>query len=140
MKEKKKSGNTAKRRREQGGNTQTARILLKSLAVGLACMAVFLSVASVLSCSMDINQKLIPAVALFAAAVSAFAGGLYAAKKIGRRGLISGALSQIGLFLCLAVIASLLTRSVSLWILVPLAVIILFGALGGLTAVNTKRR
>lgn len=117
------------------------RPLTVGTAVGVAACVVALLLMAGLMAAGTFPSRAVTLLALAAAGLGALVGGFVAARISRERGLLFGAGS--GLFLFLLTLAAGLFLSpageMGLW-LVKLAVTVVAGAVGGLLAVNTRRR
>ena len=117
------------------------RPLLIGVAVGiLVCTLLLLLMAAVIQ-RVDVPRGAALPLAVVAAAVGAFAGGLTAALISRQRGLLLGAIS--GLVLFLLVLLAGLARYAAVdgpTALLKAVVLVVAGAVGGVLGVNRRRR
>lgn len=117
------------------------RPLLFGVAVGIVVCTLLLMLMAVVIQRVDIPQGAALPLAVGAAAAGAFLAGLTAALVAGQRGLLTGAVS--GLLLYLPMLIAGLARYSSVdaaGSLLKLAVLAVAGAVGGVLGVNRRRR
>lgn len=129
-----------RKRREDKAGSDMLSVMLKAFAVGILSLFVFLTLVSFSVISADASKSLYPVFALVCVGLSAFVGGFYAARRLRKRGLAVGALSQLGTVVLVTVISLIINRSLGLSILLLPAATVIFGGLGGLAAVNLRLR
>ena len=118
------------------------KAVLFRAAVGATICAGFLFLFAFLFVVVkSIPQYMIQTIAIFCASVGAFVSGYISVKIYRSKGLIYGALAGILLFFMLTVVAFIISRDKFTYItLVRFFSMIFSGALGGVLAVNKKRR
>lgn len=123
----------------------TAARLLRPIAwgvgIGAVACTVLLLIASAILTTGAIPQTAVSPIAFAILTVSAFVGGLIAARLSRERGLLTGALVGLLLFLLTAVLGLLILQALDgTSMLLKVALMIGGGALGGVLGVNVKRR
>ena len=120
---------------------RAARVIAVCMAVGLAVTAVMLMLFAVLMTVKDLPDGAIAPMALSALGVGCLAAGFAAARRIGRRGLLVGAITGAGLCL-LTLTVGWFTGGASTagTVLFKAVLTVLCGAIGGVLGVDAKRR
>ncbi len=118
---------------------QWLRPLLIGLAVGIIAGVAMLLLAAALVKSVDVPRAAITPLAVGAASVGAFFGGLAAALAARRRGLVFGALCGVLLFLLILAAGIFRLGGVGGgYALIKLAALTVAGAVGGVLGVNRR--
>ncbi len=128
-------------RDKSGGFVQQwVRPLLVGTAVSVILCVAMLFLMAALVQSVDVPRVAVTPMAVAAAAVGAFGGGLTAATLAGRKGLAVGALCGTVLFLLILLAGVARLDGVDgVYSLLKLAVLIVTGGLGGVLGVNRRR-
>lgn len=113
--------------------------LLPGVGVGIVGSTLLLLLMAVLITQVDVPQGMLAPLAVSAAGVGAFAGGLTTALCAGRRGLVMGALCGGVLYVILLLAGLLSTGDINPgYAILKLAVLTLCGAIGGILGVNRR--
>ena len=107
----------------------------------VTCLLMLLILAALLL-SQDIPQTSVAPLALVAAVVGAFAGGFSAGRIAGQRGWLMGLLAGVTLFLLLLIAGgfALFDDVQGSHMLVKLSTMLVAAAVGGIVAVNVRKR
>ena len=117
------------------------RPLLVGLCVGVLCCTLLLLLAAFLIRSVEIPRAAVTPLAVAAAGIGAFAAGLAAALTAGQRGLVTGALCGLLLFIIILLAGLFRSSGIDLgYTAVKCAVLTVAGAVGGVLGVNRRRR
>ncbi len=128
-------------RREPTVAMRILRPLGWGVGIGVAVCTVLLLVAAAVLTTGVIPQVAVSPIAVAILAISAFVGGLIAARFSRERGLLTGALVGLLLFLLTALLGLSVLQSLDgSSMLIKAALMIGGGALGGVLGVNVKRR
>ena len=130
-----------KKSREQASVvSRVVRSLAIGTAVGIVCGALLMLAAAAVMASVGTSAAVLP-VALAVIALAAFAGGFTAARLFKERGLLIGAACGALLF-AVTVLGGLGVDGTTSGVMALLKPIIAvgFGALGGVSGVNLKRK
>lgn len=130
-----------KKSREQASVvSRVVRSLAIGTAVGIVCGALLMLAAAAVMASVGTSAAVLPA-ALAVIAMAAFAGGFTAARLFKERGLLIGAACGALLF-AVTVLGGLGVDGTTSGVMALLKPIIAvgFGALGGVSGVNLKRK
>ncbi len=128
-------------RREGFPAKRMLRPLLWGSVVGIAVCAVLLLIAAAVMTSGAISNAMVTPIAMAAATVAAFVGGLVAARLSGERGLLYGAASGLAWFLLVTVISLAALHEIrGSTLLLRAALTVAGGAFGGVLGVNMKKR
>lgn len=129
--------------KETGG---ALRKWIRPLAFGIlsgaaACLLTLLLLAALLT-AQDIPQVAIMPLALVAATVGAFVGGFVSGRLCGQNGWLIGAAAGLGLFLLLVIAGafSMFSNSETSGMWLKLAIMPVTGAVGGIVAVNVRKK
>lgn len=115
-------------------------ILIGTIAGAICCLVILLLFAAILA-AQDIPQMAVTPMAVVAAAVGAFIGGLVCARTAGSRGLIFGAACGALLYLVVMIFGFAMLKDIrGVYALVKLLIMIGSAAIGGVIGVNTKKR
>lgn len=115
-------------------------ILIGTIAGAICCLVLLLLFAAVLA-AQDIPQMAVTPMAVAAAAVGAFIGGLVCARVAGSRGLVYGAACGALLYLIVMIAGFAMLKDIrGVYALVKLLIMIGSAAIGGVVGVNTKKR
>lgn len=114
--------------------------LIGVIVGGLCCLLVLLILAALLS-AQNIPQVAVVPLASLATAAGALAGGFTAAKISGKNGWLIGGVTALLLFLLTMVSGfGLFGQLDGGFILIKLAVMLVCGMIGGILAVNLRKR
>ena len=107
---------------------------------GMALLTGSLFLAAAVCLHRDVPDRVLPLAAYLCCAVSAFPVGCAAARAVGKSGLLCGLLSALPLCVLLLVLCLVLYGSVGAGYLIGCALLLFFGALGGVTVLNLRHR
>ncbi len=108
--------------------------------IGSVIFFVLISLFSILVLKSDIfSQSMYMPLGLFCAAISSFIGGFFSVRPVRKNGAVTGALSGFGqALICSAAIFFINENNIGTGIFILMGVLIAFGAIGGISAVNLK--
>ena len=129
-----------KHRTEKSASASKLRRLPVVSAAGMALLTGFLFLAAFICLRTDASGALLQAAAYVCCAASAFPAGFAAAKSFGRSGLLCGLLCSLPLCILLLILCLALCGSVGSGFLIGTSLILLSGALGGITALNLRHK
>lgn len=120
---------------------QILRPVLWGTAFGaLICLLLLFVMAAILT-AQNVPQAAVTPMALVAAAIGAFLGGLIAARIAREKGLLIGALTGLLLFVILAIAGFIFVRDAhGSSAILKAAIFLACGAVGGIVGVNLRRR
>ena len=128
-------------RRDPSTVARLLRPIAWGVGIGAVVCTVLLLIASAILTTGAIPQTAVSPIAFAILTVAAFVGGLIAARLSRERGLLTGALVGLLLFLLTAVLGLLILQALDgTSMLLKVALMIGGGALGGVLGVNVKRR
>lgn len=128
-------------RKEVSTATKILRPLGVGIGIGVIMCAVILLIAAAIMTTGILPASAVTPVALAAAAIGAFVGGLAAAKLSRERGLLYGAGVGLSLFLLATIVGVAASQELrGTMMLLKAALMIGGGALGGVLGVNLKKR
>ena len=135
------TGKAGKSRRPErsDGKTKIVRLVLTA-AAGAALLTCLLFLAAAVCLHTDASGWALPLSAYLCCAVSAFPIGCIAAKTVGKSGLLCGLLASLPQCLLLLILCLSMYGSVGSGFPVGTALLLLFGALGGIAARNVRRK
>ncbi|MBQ2775189.1 MAG: TIGR04086 family membrane protein [Clostridia bacterium] len=116
------------------------KILIGSV-LGIALFFILLSLAALVILKNPLDSKILPIITLFISALSAFAAGFISVRPIRKNGILMGVCSSLPLII--AVCAAILFESggsVGVMTAVAVVVMLVCAAIGGIAAVNMKKR
>lgn len=119
---------------------KTVLSYIKSLIFTIVIYFIILIIVAGISLTKDLNDSFIYYLSFIPVVLASLAGGAACSVMQGKRGLLNGVLSQMFFFFILVLISVLNSGEIRLYILIPLAVCVAFGAAGGILGVNIKRR
>jgi putative membrane protein (TIGR04086 family) len=129
-----------KRRPEHTANKSVfGRAALISLS-GMALLTGLLFLAAAICLHRDASGWMLPAAAYLCCAASAFPVGCFAAKAVGKSGLLCGLLCALPLCILLLILSIALHGTVGTGFLIGCALLLFFGASGGVTVLNLRRK
>ncbi len=129
-----------RRRTEQiTGRSKFGKILPAS-GIGMGLLTGLLFLAAAICLRQNASGWLLPLCAYLCCAVSAFSAGCIAAKRVGKSGLLCGLLASLPLCLLLLILCLALYGAVGPGFFIGSALILFFGALGGIAALNLRRK
>lgn len=115
------------------------KLIFTDLAVQLISVIGFSAAISICAYLADIQMELVYNTSYLILAAAAFLSALFVAKNVKSHGLLVGIFCQIPLILYVSI--SYLTQPQnSLHLLIKLAVLVLFGAIGGAVGINRKKK
>lgn len=130
-----------KTRKEDTVLLKTLRPIIMGTAVGVLCCLIVLLIFALLMASFDIPQAAVMPMAVFAAVIGAFFGGLICARVSGSHGLAYGAACGALMYLLNVIAGFSLSSDIQGWYaLIKLVAILLSSSLGGVYGVNMRRR
>lgn len=129
------------KRKRNGSDNKYLRPLAVGLAVGTAVTAAVIMICALFFVIRDMPQSAAMPIALIAAGIGAFIGGVASARSMKEQGLIIGALTGLAVF-AVTFIVSLFVGSGSFTAFTQMRFIImtLAGALGGILGVNSSAK
>ena len=133
-----KVGNRRRTERSDG-KTRLGKLAMISLS-GMALLTGLLFLAAVICLHRDVSERMLPLAAYLCCVVSAFPVACVAAKAVGKSGLLCGLLSALPPCVLLLILCLALHGSVGSGYLIGCALLLFFGALGGIAALNLRRR
>lgn len=119
--------------------TKLGKLALASLS-GMLLLTGLLFLSAVISLQRDASGWVLPLEAYLCCAVSAFPAGCFAAKAVGKSGLLCGLAAALPLCLLLLILCLALYGSVGIGFLIGSALLLVFGALGGIVILNLRHR
>jgi putative membrane protein (TIGR04086 family) len=122
-----------------GAKSKVGRVALISL-VGTALLTALLFLAAAICLHNDATGWFLPLSAYLCCAVSSFPVGCFAAKAVGKSGLLCGLAASLPLCLLLLILCLALYGSVGSGFLIGAALILLCGALGGFAILNHRHK
>lgn len=129
-----------KRKQDRSGSkTMLAKIALSS-GIGLALFASLLLLAAVVCLRIDNAAWIVPLSAFLCCAAAAFPTGCIAARSVGKSGMLCGLLATLPTALFLLILCLSLNGTIGSGYWIGIALILCFGALGGISALNFPRR
>lgn len=148
---KKAAADTKVRKREQHTGTadrddvserrKFAEIIAKGFTAGLAVAAIMLCIFAVIIVKKDISERIIQALSVVAVSLGTFAGGFVSARLMRKNGLFAGLITSIPVAAVIILTVALFCGgSVSIVTVVAALLMLIAGAVGGITAVNIKSR
>lgn len=109
--------------------------------VGAVCCLLLLLLMSAVMAATDVPKSVVTPMAVVAAAVGAFIGGITAARIAKEKGLLIGAACGLLLFLVVLIAGFAVLKDIrGTYVLVKLLVLIGCGAVGGILGVNLRKR
>ena len=131
----------ANKRRAERSDSKTAlgRLLIVSLA-GMALLTGLLFLAAAICLRKDASGWMLPLSAYLCCALSAFPAGCFAAKAVGSNALLCGLLCALPLCVLLLVLSLALYGTLGTGFLIGSALLLFFGALGGITVSNLRHK
>ena len=115
-------------------------IYMKSVAVSSVLFLLILFVCAAISLARDLADETIFYLSMIPVTLSAFAGGGLCGLMEKRRGILHGALSQLIFFIHIGAASFIKTGRITLYLLIPLALCVVLGSLGGICAVNLRKQ
>ncbi len=130
----------SKRKKSEQGN-RYLRPLIVGVIVGAVVSAAIIMLCAFFFVIRDMPKSAAMPIALVAAGIGAFLGGVAAARSMKEQGMIIGGLCGLSLF-ALTFIVSLFVSGGSFTVFTPMRLIImtLAGALGGVLGVNSSAK
>ena len=128
-----------RRTERSAGKSGLGRLALVSLS-GMALLTGLLFLAAVICLRRDASGWALPLAAYLCCAVSAFPVGCFAAKAVGKSGLLCGLLCALPLCILLLILCLALYGSVGTGFLIGCALLLFFGALGGVVMLNLRHK
>lgn len=121
--------------------SRCVRPVLIGAAVGAFCCLAILMLCAAVMAARDIPQMAVTPMAVIAAAVGSFIGGLVSARAAGSRGIVYGAACGVVLYLLVMIAGFAVLKDIrGIYALVKLAVMVGCAAIGGIIGVNVRRR
>ncbi len=106
----------------------------------LICLLLLFVMAAILTAN-NVPQAAVTPMAIVAAAIGAFLGGLIAARIAREKGLLIGALTGLLLFVIMAIAGFIFVQDVrGSYAILKAAIFLACGAVGGIVGVNLQRR
>ena len=107
---------------------------------GMTLLTGLLFLTAVICLQKDASGPVLTLAAYLCCAVSAFPVGCFAAKAVGKSGLLCGLVCALPLCVLLLILCLALYGSVGTGFLIGCALLLLFGALGGIMILNLRRK
>ncbi len=130
----------SRRGKEDSGRKKAVLTVLKGSAVGTVLFFLLLLFASRAMLRFDLDSNLLAVFAFTAIALAAFVSGFAAVRPTRKKGVPMGALSVMPILVVIAVATAIASGSLGHNMLIAAAVMVVCGALGGIAAVNAKRK
>ncbi len=133
-------GGTGRKPDRPAGRTKLGKLAFASL-IGMALLTGLLFLTAWICLRSDASSGwTLQFAAYLCCAVSAFPVGCFAAKAVGRSGLLCGLLAALPLCILLLILCFALYGSVGAGFLIGAVLILFFGACGGIAALNIRRK
>ena len=117
------------------------KIPLTAALICIAITTVFMVVFALLMYIAQIGSEYSPVLATVSLAAGAFASAFYAARKIGKRGLFTGFVTGIIIFIAVTLISLIVDKGgITYNTLFHLIIIMLSALIGGVMGVNKKSK
>lgn len=117
------------------------RPVIIGAVVGALCCTLLLAVMAAIVASQDIPKAAVTPMAVAAAAVGSLFGGFAAARIAKEKGLLIGGACGLLLFALVALTGLAFLKEIrGAYILVKLALMLVFSAFGGVVGVNLRKR
>lgn len=117
------------------------RPILTGTIIGAVCCLIILMLFAAVLAAQDIPQMAVTPMAVAAAAIGAFIGGMVCARIARVRGLIFGAACGLVLYLVVMIAGFAMLKDIRGWFaLVKLLIMTGCGAIGGVIGVNIRKR
>ncbi|HIU68448.1 MAG: TIGR04086 family membrane protein [Clostridiales bacterium] len=115
------------------------KLIITDLTVQLVCVLGFSAAISICAYFADIKMELVYNTAYLILAAAAFLSALFVAARVKSHGLLVGIFCQIPLmlYICISYFAQ---PQNAVHLLIKLAVLIVFGAVGGAVGINKKKK
>lgn len=126
--------------KRSGGLPLPLRAVIIGCVSGLFSCAALTALLSLLLVKVDVADSGVAGLAVAAAALAAFIGGFFAARSVGRNGLLNGFFSAAALFAVITVIGLLSGAALSPRVAVKLLAMSVGGILGGIIGVNVRKK
>ena len=126
-------------------DTAMVKKLLRPVLIGtgvgaICCLVVLLLLATIMA-TKDVPKAAITPMAVVAAAVGAFIGGIVSARIAKEKGLLFGAACGLVLYLLVMIAGFSVLKDIrGGYAFIKLAVLIVCAAIGGIVGVNAKKR
>lgn len=130
---------TGRRPERSAGKAKFAGLAFASL-IGMVLLTALLFLAAFVCLRTDASDRVLPLSAYLCCAVSAFPAGCLAAKSVGKSGLLCGLFAAVPLCLLLLILCLALYGSVGTGFLIGCALLLFFGALGGIAVLNLRHK
>ena len=130
----------SKRGKESSGRKKVVMTILKGSAIGTVLFFLLLLIASRAMLKFDIDSSLLAVFAFASAAIAAFVSGFAAVRPTRKKGIPMGALSALPILILIAVASAIASGSLGQNMLIAATIMIICGAVGGIAAVNVKRK
>ena len=128
----------ARREEKTGWRAKVRPLLIGILGAVVFGAACFLLVAMLMTFA-DLSSFAVTALAVVAAAIGAFVGGLFAAKSAGEQGWLMGLLCGASLLIPIVVLGAILHHHVQIgFLFIKLFTLLLSGMAGGVVGVNKR--
>lgn len=120
---------------------ESIKTILKGSIISIILTLLLLFLFATLLTYTNISENTIPAVIIIITAINLLIGSSIASRKMKKNGLINGGIIGAIYLLTIYIISSIVSGSFSMNLksIIMIAVGILFGVLGGIVGVNTKK-
>ena len=114
--------------------------IVKGAVTGVVILILFILISVVLILKTKINEQYYLPIYLLNIVFVGFISGYFSAKKKRKNGLINGVIASFIPSLILFISSSVADGDIHIITSLPSIIIIVFGAIGGITSVNLKRK
>ena len=124
---------------QQKNNTNLIHILKGSL-IGVALLLSTITISTLAIYKANLSDKTYIPFLTLSIILSGILSGYISTFKIRKNGLVNGAVAALPLAVILLVSMSVANNAFALLMLIPCAIMVVSGAIGGIAAVNIKRK
>ena len=114
--------------------------VLIGAAIGVAISLILLFGVAALMVLLGWGSQYASPLSSVCAAVGAFIGGYFSARKNGAKGLLGGLLVAAAMFIIISIVGGFVSETVSLMSLIRLVIIALAASIGGILGVNKSSK
>ena len=120
---------------------ENVKTILKGSIISMILTMILLFIFAIFLTYTNISENTIPAVVIVITAISLLIGSSIASRKMKRNGLINGAIIGGIYLLTIYIVSSIISGSFNMNIksIIMIGAGIIFGILGGIIGVNTKK-
>jgi len=120
---------------------KNVKIILKGSIISIILTMILLFIFAILLTYTNISENTIPAVIIVITAISLLIGSSIASRKMKKDGLVNGAIIGGIYLLTIYIVSSIISGNFNMNIksIIMIGVGTLFGILGGIVGVNTKK-